>query len=166
MTKSSDTNERTVSIGLFNQAETYRRSAKALMSIEGRWTHPSDPVYFLFHHSIELFLKSYIRKYESYDYVKKFGHDLKKLMIECEKLGLENNPTVKYLVENFDLTFFSTVKYIKTGFRTAPSLELLSKVAAELLAECVSSFLDEHPSLNWSLGGVSNILAHETFSLN
>ncbi len=59
--RAEDEAKRTTCIGLFNYAESYFRSARALDANKPKVTHPDAPVNFLFYHAIELYLKAYLR---------------------------------------------------------------------------------------------------------
>jgi len=76
----SDEDERTNSLGLFNTAEAYRLSARALSIRHG---HADKPPRFLYCHAIELYLKALLRQKHSIATVRnKFGHQIKLLVRE------------------------------------------------------------------------------------
>jgi hypothetical protein len=86
MVQSPD-DERTNSMGLFNTAEAYRLSAMALPQI--KHGHADMPRRFLYYHSLELYLKALLRqKYSIATVRNEFGHKVKLLVREAEKLGL------------------------------------------------------------------------------
>ncbi len=55
--------ERTSAFGLFNYANSYRRSAEYLSKAKVRVSHPHAPITYLFYHAIELYLKSFLRSH-------------------------------------------------------------------------------------------------------
>ena len=65
----------TTPIGLFNYAHSYFASAKKLSESEPKCTHPSAPINYLFAHSIELYLKSFLRQQNiTVEKLKEFSH--------------------------------------------------------------------------------------------
>ena len=81
---------RTSSVGLYNYAHTYASSAEALANVELRVTHPTAPVYFLYYHSIELYLKSYLLACGvSLKKLKKMSHSTRKLAEAVKSYGLQ-----------------------------------------------------------------------------
>jgi len=77
-------------IGFFNYAHSYCKSAIALHEADVKATHPDGPVYYLFYHSIELYLKSYLlaNGISSDDLAKRFGHRTRKLANKAKEFGL------------------------------------------------------------------------------
>lgn len=53
--------DRTNEVGLFNMAESYWKSAAALHEASPRVTYALSPVLFLYYHTIELYLKAFLR---------------------------------------------------------------------------------------------------------
>ena len=97
----TDVDARTTPVGLFNFAETYWLSAKALKAAEVKGvTHRAYPVYFLYYHAIELYLKAYLRLH-GHGVVelssKKFGHDAGALSKRARELGLPVKPKERTL---------------------------------------------------------------------
>ena len=110
---------RTSSVGLYNYAHSYASSAEALSKLELRITHPSSPVYFLYYHSIELYLKSYLVACGvSTDELKKMGHRTRKLAEAVKSFGLnlrdEDEAIIDFMSET-DAVIES--RYIVTGYK-------------------------------------------------
>jgi hypothetical protein len=53
--------ELTTALGLFNYALSYRAAADKLQICKVRATHPHAPVPFAYYHSLELYLKAFLR---------------------------------------------------------------------------------------------------------
>jgi hypothetical protein len=92
----TDVDARTTPIGLFNFAETYWLSAKALKAAQVKGvTHRAFPVFFLYYHAIELYLKAYLRLHGHTTKQlssKKFGHDALALSDRAREFGLPIRP--------------------------------------------------------------------------
>jgi hypothetical protein len=85
----ADDNQRTNSMGLFNTAEAYWKSAGALAAAKIKGGHAHSPVRTLYYHAIELYLKALLRQHYGVDDLsKKFGHKTKRMMAKAEKYGL------------------------------------------------------------------------------
>ena len=83
MIEPTDDDERTNSLGLFNTAEAYRLSARALQTAKVRHGHADKPLRFLYYHALELYLKALLRQKHSMATVRnKFGHQIS---CWCEK---------------------------------------------------------------------------------
>jgi hypothetical protein len=85
-----DRRELTTSLGFFNFAGSYRAAAAKLRVCKLRAEHPHSPILFAYYHSIELYLKAFLRGHGVSagfldDHVK---HDVKKLCKLCVKRGL------------------------------------------------------------------------------
>ena len=121
--------DRTSSIGLFNYANSYRKSAEALQSKIIEATHPDAPIYFLYYHAIELYLKSYLRACDVTvnDLRSKFGHKVSDLALESNRLGLvlrdEDNELFQFMKSTNTVM---DARYIVTGAKQLPPLSLLS----------------------------------------
>src|SRR4051794_38560726 len=77
MAEKDDEEERVTDIGLFNVAETYWRAAQGLETLKLKSTHRDSPIYFLYYHAIELYLKAFLRHHGHTPKElrsKKFGH--------------------------------------------------------------------------------------------
>ena len=126
--------ERTTALGLFNTARSYRQSAIYLQSAQLDVTHPEAPVTFIFCHSIELFLKAFLRgKGHSVADLKKIGHRIADLTRAARDGGLELDAESAEILSHIDVTDMAIeARYIVTGFKTRPTNEALSKAAEEL----------------------------------
>lgn len=131
-----DEAERVTPIGLFNFAETYWTAAKALKRSKARSTHRESPIRFLYYHSIELYLKAFLRLHGHTPQQlrsKKFGHSTRDLTERAEKLGLEfddEDRDVFGLMSDTDAIIRS--RYLQTGYFEWPTLEALNRVCKSL----------------------------------
>ena len=127
MIEPTDDDERTNSLGLFNTAEAYRLSARALQAAKVRHGNADKPLRFLYYHALELYLKALLREKHSMATVRnKFGHQIKLLVREAETLGLvvgEIDRYVLHLIEHTDAMIDS--RYIRTGTKLVAALEAL-----------------------------------------
>ena len=134
MIEPTDDDERTNSLGLFNTAEAYRLSARALQAAKVRHGNADKPLRFLYYHALELYLKALLREKHSMATVRnKFGHQIKLLVREAETLGLvvgENDRTVLMLIDNTDAMIDS--RYIRTGTRLLVTLESLRRTCKSI----------------------------------
>lgn len=83
-------------VGLFNFAHTYAASAAALSTVEVKATHWNAPIYFLYFHAVELYLKAFLRAHgETPDDLKRqYGHNTRKLADKAKEYRLDL--TLKY----------------------------------------------------------------------
>ncbi len=126
-----DDDERTTSAGLFTTAEAYRLSALALeggalWKAPKRVGHAEKPVEFLYSHAIELYLKALLRREHGVGTIQdKFGHNIKRLVKEAEKLGLfvtvEDRDVFALMA---DAGVLIEMRYIRTGPKPGPALKL------------------------------------------
>ena len=134
MIEPTDDDERTNSLGLFNTAEAYRLSARALQAAKVRHGNADKPLRFLYYHALELYLKALLRQKHDIATVRnKFGHQIQLLMHEAETLGLvvgENDRTVLMLIDNTDAMIDS--RYIRTGTRLLVTLESLRRTCKSI----------------------------------
>ena len=134
MIEPTDDDERTNSLGLFNTAEAYRLSARALQAAKVRHGNADKPLRFLYYHALELYLKALLREKHSMATVRnKFGHQIKLLVREAETLGLvvgENDRTVLMLIDNTDAMIDS--RYIRTGTTLLVTLESLRRTCKSI----------------------------------
>src|ERR1700722_4747807 len=85
----AEDDERTNSMGLFNYAEAFWKSAVALEKAEVKAGHSASPVRTLYYHAIELYLKALLRQHYSVDKLsKKFGHNTIRMVKKAQELGL------------------------------------------------------------------------------
>lgn len=129
VTTTSDEDDRTTPFGLFNFAHSYWRSAAALRTIKVQATHPDDPAWFLFCHAIELFLKAFMRAQGTSvkELRDKYGHNVVKLAKAAEKAGLHFDDEDRDVITLMDRMGILTLRYIRTGAFTRPTLEALDR---------------------------------------
>ena len=132
--READANERTSAVGLYHYALTYRRAADALGTVKLDATHPEAPREFLYYHSIELFLKAYLRNAGlTVMTLKKISHSTGKLEAEYIKHGgelMDEDHEVLEIMEKTDAV--AQARYIRTGYFTKPALEALARTAKSL----------------------------------
>lgn len=82
--------ERTTAVGLFHFAESYRTCAEALMRGPPKSLRFDDPILFLAFHSVELYLKAYLRhRGETVETLRlQYMHKLAKTWDRAAELGL------------------------------------------------------------------------------
>lgn len=127
--------DRATSIGLFNYAHSYSVSAIELQDSEVRVTHPDAPVYYLYYHAIELYLKSYLRAngVTVNDLSKKYSHRALKTANATKNFGL--------IFRSEDIALFDIMhksdavietRYIVTGSKQLPTFEALRDTCSYL----------------------------------
>jgi hypothetical protein len=116
--------ERTTAYGLYCFGHSYWRSAAALRKIDVRATHPDDPVWFLYCHAVELFLKAYLRAEGASvnDLRRRYGHGIVRLAKIAEEKGLHFDDEDHQVVTAIEQMGITTVRYIRRGPFTRPSL--------------------------------------------
>src|SRR5262245_55856568 len=133
-----DTEMRTNAMGLFNQAHSYWKAAAALEKAKLATSHRHAPIYFLYYHAIELFLKSFLRTLgHLVDDLsgRKFGHRTCRLTDRARQLGL---PFMDEDIEVFSLMSTTDAiirsRYIRTGSFTWPTHGALDRTCNSLHA--------------------------------
>jgi hypothetical protein len=130
----ADDNERTNSMGLFNTAEAYWKSASALAAAKVKAGHADGPVRTLYYHAIELYLKALLRQhYGVDDLTKEFGHKTARMMAKAEKHGLpimDEDREVFAFMGDTDVVI--RARYIRTGPGTFPTIEALERTCQSL----------------------------------
>ena len=129
---------RTNPMGLFNTAEAYRLSAVALEAADVKIGFAHSPIRFLYYHTIELYLKAFLRQsghtVEELSDGKKFGHKTHRMVGRAEKLGLSFSDQARNevfaIMGNTDAVI--RARYIRTGPVKWPSLEALNRTCEEL----------------------------------
>jgi hypothetical protein len=125
---------RTTTVGLFNRAEAYWLSAKALQMANIKHGHAHSPVRYLYYFAIELYLKSFLRDHHTLEELeKKFGHKTTKLSTRAQMLGLVFDAHDEELFEmmgNTDIVIRS--RYIRVGAATWPTFETLDATCQNL----------------------------------
>jgi len=85
----ADDDARTIPMALFNTAEAFWLSAAALEKANVRSGFASKPIYVLYYHAIELYLKAYLRQFYGINHLaNQFGHNTEKLANRGVELGL------------------------------------------------------------------------------
>jgi hypothetical protein len=126
--------DRTTALGLFNTGRSFWRSAEQLRASPPKVTHPEAPQTFLFCHSIELYLKAFLRAAgRSVDDLKRIGHRISKLGMEAAMAGLALSPEHAELLVHIDEADVAIeARYIVTGFKQQPAPEALASLCAAL----------------------------------
>lgn len=124
MTASADKtteDDRTTPIGLFNYAHSYWKSASELQNVKiANVTHPEAPVYFLYVHAIELFLKAYLRLSKTVQELKNVSHRVEDLQLACADLFSDADPTHKGTIDMIKQHKINTQsRYIYTGAKNS-----------------------------------------------
>jgi len=119
MTAEDDDAERITSIGLYRYAGSYSGCANALAHVKPKGvTHLDEPISF-FYHSIELYLKVYLRLkgHTAKELAsRKFGHNFGAPTGRAEELGLVLNKSDKAVLEFMrDTDAVPRARYIKVG---------------------------------------------------
>jgi len=128
-------NQLTTPLGLFNFAESYCLSARALSRMRVRATHRASPIFFLYFHAIELYLKSYLRLqgHTAKELRNKFGHKICCLYDLALGHGLgmedEDGQVISLLCTT---TIVIDARYIRTGLFTTPTFEALDRACLSL----------------------------------
>lgn len=127
----ADEESRTTAMGLYNTACSYHLAARELEKLDLGGTHPAMPVRLLYFHTIELFLKSFLRLTHSVAQLssRDFGHKLPALAKAAmdNKLFITKKDLAVIIVCDLDLVFGA--RYIKTGHYVWPH-------TGDLLAVC------------------------------
>jgi hypothetical protein len=131
----AEENQRTNSMGLFVAAEAFAVSARALEASPIKHGFRLSPVYVLYFHAIELYLKALLRqKYSVHDLENKFRHHIKRMTKEAKKLGLEISKEDQLHVFNImtktDIVIRS--RYLRTGVMEIPHDGALDRACANL----------------------------------
>jgi hypothetical protein len=126
---------RTTAMGFFHQASSYRSAGEALEKAKLRTTHPNSPIYFLFYHAVELYLKSFLRMHGHTvsDLSDKYGHKTCCLTDRAKQLGLrfaDEDIEVFSLMSTTDAIIRS--RYIEAGFFRWPRHEALDRTCGNL----------------------------------
>jgi hypothetical protein len=134
--------DRTNELGLFNFAEAYREAADILAIKRQKALRFDAPIRYLFYHSIELYLKAFLRKHGlTVKQIRKLGHGFPGLCVACIKRGLwfaeEDCEVLKLIAAEGN---YIRARYIETGAMTVATIDGLSRTAASL-AETVGSQL-------------------------
>ena len=133
----ADQDERTNSMGLFNVAEAYRLSAEALRKAGVDAGHADHPIRFHYYHAVELYLKALLRLRHDVETIRQeYGHKTLRLVREAENLGLlvdDEDREIYGLIGDTDAVIDS--RYIRTGWKTSPTIEALGTTCLSLRSE-------------------------------
>jgi HEPN domain-containing protein len=113
----SDEN-RTTSVGLFNYAHTYAASAAALSAAEVKATHWNAPVYFLYFHAVELYLKAFLlaNGVTLGDLKLDYRHNARKLTEKAKEHLLDLSPKYEEAINLMDETDnVISSRYLRVG---------------------------------------------------
>ena len=139
--QSKDDDDRTNSMGLFNQAEAYRLSAMALEERKIKSGFADHPIWFCYCHALELYLKALLRQKYSVAEIEAFRHNIKRLVNEAEKLELvlaDKERVLLFIIGDADTLI--EVRYVRTGPKTLPELEELNRTCKNI-RDSVASLL-------------------------
>ena len=125
----TDEDERTTPLGLFNYAHSYWRSAVALKQARVKATHPGDPIWFLYFHAMELYLKYYLRLHgKSVANLRdEYGHRMDRLAKGARSFGFQFDDEDREVLSVIASMNPIDVRYIKTGFFRRPTHEALDR---------------------------------------
>lgn len=111
------TNQNLEPLGIFNVADSYYAAAANLAGLKLPTSHGSFPVHFLYHQTIELYLKALLRQL-GYSEKETWGHALKPLADKAVERGIS--------FDHFDVGTFQmmdihhvweTSKYLEVGLK-------------------------------------------------
>jgi hypothetical protein len=128
--------DRTTPLGLFNFAESYREAADKLAMELARPRFDSPPRY-LFYHSIELYLKAFLRSTGlTVREIKDKSHGFCALCAACTERGLSPDDEDRQVIGLINAQGnYIRARYIETGPMTVATLEALSRTGASLAAK-------------------------------
>jgi hypothetical protein len=113
-------------VAFFNTAHSYAQSAVTLQEHKTVATHGDLPIYFLFFHAIELYLKAYLLKHGlTLEQLRRreFGHDTKTLAETAAAHGLTLSPVAAAVIQHTaDTDNVITSRYIRLGLHDQVSL--------------------------------------------
>jgi len=126
---------RTTGKGLFNYAHSYFSSATALEAVKVNATHRNAPVYYLYYHAIELYLKAHLLAHGTtvQELVSQYSHRICKIADEAKRNGLTLRDTdeeiIKYMGETNAVI---ETRYIVTGSKVLPLFSSLQNTCLYL----------------------------------
>ena len=140
-----DQNERSSPLGYYNVADSYWAAASFILDQNLDTTHHDNATRFLFYHSIECFLKAYLRckglSIQELAHPKKFGHKVNKLASKAKSFRLnfdDEDLEVICLMSNSDTVI--RARYFLRGPFDWPHLDSLNRTCRSL-AESVGMAL-------------------------
>lgn len=111
------TNQDLEPLGIFNVADSYYAAAESLAGLKLPTSHGSFPVQFLYHQTIELYLKALLRQL-GYSEKETWGHALKPLADKAVERGISFHP---FDLETFQMMdthdVWETSKYLEVGLK-------------------------------------------------
>lgn len=120
------------SLGYFNFADLYWYAAQQLHKLKLRMPFSGSPVYFLYHQTVELYLKTFLRlKDETLESFK--THHIGKLAQQVRKHGMKfakEDNKVFQLLDVGDVAI--NARYMKRGLTTRPSIAALDNTCANV----------------------------------
>ena len=120
-------------IGLYYYAASYHVAADLICDQGLRATHPEAPATFLYCHSIELYLKSFLRFHGvSAKRLQSIGHDYKRLLSRASKRGLVLGELESEVLSMLGGEIWSRSRYLEIGSLRSPSLSALSTTSISL----------------------------------
>jgi hypothetical protein len=127
--------ERTSAVGLYHYAMSYHEAARALSNVGLKSPHGQAPIYYLYYHALELFLKAFIRSQGTgvKELRSKIGHNAAALFRRSTELGLtmdDEDAEILRMMAETDIV--SRSRYIRTGYFSMPTLAALERTAASL----------------------------------
>ncbi|MHA6347680.1 HEPN domain-containing protein [Roseivivax sp. CAU 1761] len=139
-------------VGLFNYAHSYAQSAVSLEKNPAEATHPHSPIYFLYFHAVELYLKSLLVRmgYDLEDLRKKHGHKVRPLAKLCQESGLHLSLDAEQAIALMaDTDNVISSRYIRVGTHTRLPFPVYQEMCRSL-----------HEQIGWKVyegSGVSRI---------
>ena len=119
----SDDDQRTTSLGLFNTADAFELSAIALEDVKVDAGHAASPILVCYYHALELYLKALLRQKHNVETITKFGHNIERLVKEAEALGLVIADEDREVFFKADTKAILEARYIRTGPNAGRSLQ-------------------------------------------
>jgi hypothetical protein len=127
--------ELTTPLGFFNYALSYRAAADKLRICKLRAIFPHAPVLFTYYHSIELYLKAFLRAHRmSVESLQNdIGHDFKKLQHMCVDHGFSFDGEAREALDIMAApgAWLST-RYLEIGFHRYPRISVLARVCRRI----------------------------------
>lgn len=102
--------------GFFHYAYAYWLSAQALQEANVKAGHKHAPLYFLYYHAVELYLKAFLLAHSNrpYELRTKYGHDVGKLSRKAAELGLSFSQADEEMFRFMSATALG-YRYLVTG---------------------------------------------------
>ena len=126
---------KTLAAELFDQAEAYRRSATALREAGVQSHFSALPIFNLYAHAIELFLKAFlhVHGHPLEELEGKYRHDFRRIKKRAEGYGLRFLGSDKAAMEYFIRTPLAVrLKYSATPYYSVPTADQLSDLCHTL----------------------------------